>query len=59
MKITRVTRSGERREALLKDCFPSVPWFALLKRIEGKVAAAMPRRTAMPVPVPVPAKIRR
>ncbi len=57
MKITRETRSGERREALLKDCFPSAPLLALLKRIGGKVAAAMPRRTAMPVPVP--AKIRR
>lgn len=57
MKITRETRSGERREALLKDWFPSAWLLALLKRIGGEVAEAMPRRIA--VPVPVPAKIRR
>lgn len=55
MKINRITRNGERREALLKEYFLTASLIALLKRVGEEAAKAMPSRRG----VPVLAKIRR
>ncbi len=56
MKITRRTRSGERREALLKEYFLTASLIALLKRVGEEAGKVAPRRT---FDEPVPLKIRR
>lgn len=53
MKITRTTRNGERREALLKEYFLTASLLALLKRVGEQAAKSMPRGVAAPVPVRV------
>lgn len=55
MKITRTTRTGERRQELLKEFFPTASLLALLKWLGDEAAKALPRRAAAPVPV----KVRR
>lgn len=55
MKVTRKTRTGERREALLKEYFLSASLIALLKRVGEEAARAIPRR----IPAPEPVKVRR
>ncbi|MES2440325.1 MAG: hypothetical protein V4584_14750 [Verrucomicrobiota bacterium] len=55
MKVTRINRNGERREALLKEYFLTASLLALLKRVGEEAAKAVPRRE----PVLVPAKVRR
>lgn len=42
MKITRKTRDGERREALLKEYFLTASLIALLKRVGEEAAKGMP-----------------
>jgi hypothetical protein len=44
MKITRKTRNGERREALLKEYFLTASLIALLKRVGEEAAKAAPVR---------------
>lgn len=49
MKITRIDRNGQRREALLKEYFITASMIALLKRVgeeAAKVAPARARRMA-------------
>ena len=49
MKITRIDRNGQRREALLKEYFITASMIALLKRVgeqASKVAPARARRAA-------------
>lgn len=46
MKITRKTRNGERREALLKEYFLTASLIALLKRVGEEAAKAAPSRAA-------------
>ncbi|MEO5715433.1 MAG: hypothetical protein ABIT37_18285 [Luteolibacter sp.] len=55
MKITRINRNGERREALLKEYFLTASLLALFKRVSEEAAKAAPRR----VPVLVPIKVTR
>ena len=55
MKITRITRNGERREALLKEYFLTASLLALFKRVSEEAAKAMPRRA----PVLVPIRVKR
>ena len=47
MKITRKTRNGERREALLKEYFITASLIALLKRVGEEAAKAAPRRKSV------------
>jgi hypothetical protein len=54
MKITRKSRSGERREALLKEYFLTASLIALLKRVgeeAGKVAPRGANRGIVPARV--------
>lgn len=53
MKITRINRNGERREALLKEYFLTASLIALLKRAGEQAAAAMPQRAPALAPVRV------
>ena len=53
MKITRKTRNGESREALLKEYFLTASLIALLKRVGEEAAKAVPRRALAPIPVRV------
>jgi hypothetical protein len=53
MKITRKTRDGGRREALLKEYFLTASLLALLKRVGEEAAKAAPRRSGQPVTVRV------
>jgi hypothetical protein len=49
MKITRIDRNGQRREALLKEYFITASMIALLKRVGEqavKVAPGRARRAA-------------
>lgn len=49
MKITRIDRNGQRREALLKEYFITASMIALLKRVgeeAAKVAPVRARRAA-------------
>lgn len=55
MKITRINRNGERREALLKEYFLTASLIALLKRAGEQAAAAMPQRA----PALAPVRVRR
>jgi hypothetical protein len=43
MKITRKSRSGERREALLKEYFLTASLIAMLKRVGEEAAKVAPR----------------
>lgn len=53
MKITRIDRNGERREALLKEYFLAASLIAVCKRIGEEVAKAPPHRAPLRVPVPI------
>jgi hypothetical protein len=56
MKIIRKTRSGERREALLKEYFLTASWIALLRKVAVQAASAVepaPRGRLQPLPVRV------
>lgn len=53
MKITRMDRSGERREALLKEYFLTASLLALFKRVSEETAKALPQRAPALVPVRV------
>lgn len=53
MKITRIDRNGERREALLKEYFLTASLLALLKRVGDEAAKSWPREITAPVPVKV------
>ncbi len=53
MKITRITRNGERRQALLKEYFLTASLLALLKRVGDEAAKALPRGSAAPIPLRV------
>ncbi len=53
MKITRLNRNGERREALLKEYFLTASLIALLKRVREEVAKVVPQRAGLQVPVRV------
>ena len=55
MKITRKTKNGESREALLKEYFITASLIALLKRV-GEEAA---RASASVRPAPALARVRR
>lgn len=55
MKIVHKTKSGETREALLKEYFITASLIALLKRVGQEAANATPRRTE----TPAPARIRQ
>ncbi|MFU8893582.1 MAG: hypothetical protein ACNA8L_08140 [Luteolibacter sp.] len=44
MKITRIDRNGQRREALLKEYFITASMIALLKRVGEEAAKAAPGR---------------
>ncbi len=55
MKITRINRNGERREALLKEYFLTASLIALLKRVGEEAAKAVPRKA----PALVPLRVRR
>lgn len=44
MKVTRIDRNGQRREALLKEYFITASMIALLKRVGEEAAKAAPRR---------------
>ena len=55
MKITRKTKNGETREALLKEYFLTASLIALLKRV-GEEAA---RASASALPAPVLARAKR
>jgi hypothetical protein len=44
MKITRIDRDGNRREALLKEYFLTASLLALLKRVGDEAAKAAPKR---------------
>lgn len=46
MKIVHKTKSGETREALLKEYFITASLIALLKRVGQEAAKAAPRRAA-------------
>lgn len=50
MKIVHKTKSGETREALLKEYFITASLIALLKRVGQEAAKAAPRRAEKPVP---------
>lgn len=43
MKITRTSKSGERREALLKEYFLTASLIALLKRVGDEATKVTPR----------------
>ena len=51
MKISRISRNGERREALLKEYFLTASLIALLKRVGEEAARSIPRRQPALVPV--------
>jgi hypothetical protein len=51
MKISRIDRSGNRREALLKEYFLTASLIALFKRVSDEAAKAVPRRAPALVPV--------
>lgn len=53
MKITRKSRSGERREALLKEYFLTASLIALLKRVGEEATKIAPRRSRPAVAVRV------
>ena len=53
MKITRINRNGERREALLKEYFLTASLLALFKRVSEEAAKAAPRRAPVLVPIKV------
>lgn len=53
MKITRKTRDGARREALLKEYFLTASLIALMKRVGEEAASMRPRRLGKPVAVRV------
>ena len=53
MKITRITRNGEHREALLKEYFLTASLLALFKRVSEEAAKVMPQRAPALVPIPV------
>lgn len=55
MKITRLDRKGERREALLKEYFLTASLLALLRRVGEEAAKSLPRR----IPAPIPVRVRR
>jgi len=44
MKVTRIDRNGQRREALLKEYFITASMIALLKRVGEEAAKAAPSR---------------
>jgi len=44
MKVTRIDRNGQRREALLKEYFITASMIALLKRVGEEAAKVAPRR---------------
>lgn len=46
MKITRIDRDGNRREALLKEYFLTASLLALLKRVGEEAAKAAPGKVA-------------
>lgn len=48
MKIVHKTKSGETREALLKEYFITASLIALLKRVGQEAAKAAPRRSEKP-----------
>ncbi|MDP4626112.1 MAG: hypothetical protein NWT08_13355 [Akkermansiaceae bacterium] len=50
MKIVHKTKSGETREALLKEYFITASLIALLKRIGQEAAKAAPSRPEKRVP---------
>lgn len=50
MKVVHKTKSGETREALLKEYFINASLIALLKRVGQEAAKAAPRRTERPIP---------
>lgn len=45
MKVTRIDRNGQRREALLKEYFITASMIALLKRVGEEAAKVAPRRS--------------
>jgi hypothetical protein len=53
MKMTRIDRNGERREALLKEYFLTASLLALFKRVSEEAAKVAPRRAAVLVPIQV------
>ncbi len=53
MKITRINRHGERREALLKEYFLTASLIALLKRVSQEAAQTIPNRVLAPIPVKI------
>ncbi len=53
MKITRINRNGERREALLKEYFLTASLLALFNRVSEEAAKAAPRRAPVLVPIKV------
>ncbi len=55
MKITRINRNGERREALLKEYFLTASLLALFQRLTAEAAKAMPQQ----VPAKVSVRVRR
>jgi hypothetical protein len=55
MKITRINRNGERREALLKEYFLTASLLALFQRLSAEAAKAMPQQA----PAKVPVRVRR
>jgi hypothetical protein len=58
MKITRMDRNGERREALLKEYFLTASLLALFKRVSDEAARAIPKRVPALAPVRLPRQKR-
>lgn len=55
MKVTRIDRNGNRREALLKEYFLTASLLALFKRVSDEASRLAPAEA----PAWVPAKARR
>lgn len=55
MKISRIDRNGNRREALLKEYFLTASLLALFKRVSEEAAKTVPRGA----PMLMPAKVSR
>lgn len=53
MKISRIDRNGQRREALLKEYFLTASLLALFKRVSEEAAKAVPRGAPAMVPIRV------
>lgn len=59
MKITRITATGERKEALLKEYFLTASLLALFQRVSEQAAKAGSVKSWQDCKAPAPAKVSR